>query len=151
MWDCKTSKMSSIPACRAQRLRLIRGGATRQRARSRSSPSERRRFRRATTLLSRSAGPDDLQRQQTELLSAPFPAHRSSKALDTEAMPPTQRSEGRPLHRSSPLSRGCPRTAFVCTSLSPRLAHSGTQLRTRRLIPTLAPATRASKVTVPRR
>jgi hypothetical protein len=27
MWDCKTSKMSPIPACRAQRLRLIRGGA----------------------------------------------------------------------------------------------------------------------------
>jgi len=24
MWDCKTSKMSPIPACRAQRLRLIR-------------------------------------------------------------------------------------------------------------------------------
>jgi hypothetical protein len=28
MWDCKTSKMSPIPACRAQRLRLIRGGAS---------------------------------------------------------------------------------------------------------------------------
>ncbi len=26
MWDCMTSKMSPIPACRAQRLRLIRDG-----------------------------------------------------------------------------------------------------------------------------
>ena len=33
MWDCKTSKMSSIPACRAQRLRLIRvGGLTESKA-----------------------------------------------------------------------------------------------------------------------
>jgi hypothetical protein len=30
MWDCKTSKMSSIPACRAQRLRLIRIGGLRE-------------------------------------------------------------------------------------------------------------------------
>jgi hypothetical protein len=30
MWNCKTSKMSSIPACRAQRLRLIRGGGLKE-------------------------------------------------------------------------------------------------------------------------
>jgi hypothetical protein len=30
MWDCMTSKMSPIPACRAQRLRLIRGGGLKE-------------------------------------------------------------------------------------------------------------------------